>query len=105
MNINPSAAASVAGIGRAVAKGGTSDDQTIQDRSNQSKELAPGGKSEAVDQVDAGDPTKDRGGDGRQVLDVFEHDENKKETPPEEDPSRSPDPENTGHDGHLDLQA
>ena len=113
MNINPSAAAPIAGVGRAVAKGGTTDDQVNQARADQSKQTAPGGKSEGPDQLDAGDQTQDRGGDGRQVLDVFEHHEESGEGQ-EEQPEESLQEESTidlessdasDQDGKLDFQA
>ena len=105
MNIPSAAAASVAGIGRAIAKGGTSDDQMTQARADQTKQTAPGGKSEGVEQLEAGDPTQDRGGDGRQVLDQFESQEEEGKLADPESQTESADDGSDDADGHLDFKA
>ncbi|MDA8744015.1 hypothetical protein N9N28_05210 [Rubripirellula amarantea] len=116
MNINPSAAASVAGTSRAAAKGGDADKLASDATAKQASSQSPTGKTDAVDQLDAGDQTQDRSGDGRQTLDVFE--ESKKENAEDQsgseelsgtdDPSLADDehkrlPEIV--DGHLDFDA
>ena len=101
MNINPAAAASVAGTARAAAKGGDSDNQSTQATARQSAADAPGGKDASDTSVDAGDQTSDRDANGRQVLDVFERGNGEKKQ--EEDPETAA-PKST-HDGHLDLEA
>ena len=74
MNINPAAAASIAGTSRAAARGGEADSQTAEANRQQDRVNAPAGKSgEAA--VDAGEETDDRGADGRQLLDSFERSE------------------------------
>jgi hypothetical protein len=72
MNINPSAAASVAGTSRAAARGGEADSQAIESTRQQAKSESPGGKAADSNAIDAGDQTGDRHGNGRQVLDQFE---------------------------------
>ena len=104
MNINPSAAASLAGTGRAAAKGGESDGQAIESSRQQSRAEKPGGKSSQSSAIDAGDQTGDRGGNGRQVLDRFERSDSPEESPTEESPNRSaPSTGSTGQ--NLDLEA
>jgi hypothetical protein len=101
MNINPAAAASVAGTARAAAKGGESDNQANQAAARQSSAQAPGGKAEGDNSLDAGEQTSDRDANGRQVLDVFERSD---EQDSQEEPPSAPKPNST-HDGHLDLEA
>jgi hypothetical protein len=73
MNINPSAAAaSIAGTGRAAARGGEADAQAMEATRQQATADKPGGKSADSNAIDAGDQTSDRDGDGRQLLDQFE---------------------------------
>lgn len=103
MNINPSAAASVAGTSQAAARGGDADNQSTEATSRQSAAEKPGGKSADSSAVDAGDQTGDRDGNGRQLLDVFERSGEHEES--HEDPQRqhnSVSPEGSGE--HLDLQ-
>ncbi len=110
MNINPSAAAAVAGTSRAAARGGESDNQATEARRQQSVSEKPGGKAADSSEIDAGDQTGDRGGDGRQAMDVFERTEDSnqqsdsQESPPlpQDDPT-SPSPDGSGQ--RLDLQA
>ena len=104
MNINPSAAASLAGTGRAAAKGGEADGQAIENSRQQSRADKPGGKSSQSNEIDAGDQTGDRGGNGRQVLDRFERSDSSEEHSTEESaPRNSP---STGSSGqNLDLEA
>ena len=74
MNINPSAAAaSIAGTSRAAARGGEADNQAIESTRQQSTSEKPGGKAADSNAIDAGDQTGDRDGNGRQILDQFEH--------------------------------
>lgn len=104
MNINPSAAASVAGTSRAAARGGEADNQASEATSKQGTAEKPGGKASDSSAVDAGDQAGDRHGDGRQVLDVFEHSEQEETSEQETDTNRRPaSPEGSG--GHLDLEA
>lgn len=103
MNINPtSAAASVAGTSRAAAKGGETDKQAVDATGKQSAAENPGGKSSESNALDAGDQAGDRGGDGRQVLDVFEHPERRDSNPqPAPDEAQA----KPAPDGHLDFEA
>ena len=80
MNINPSAsAASIAGTGRAAARGGEADSQAVEATRQQAAADKPGGKSADSNAVDAGDQTGDRHGNGRQMLDQFvRHDDRDK---------------------------
>jgi hypothetical protein len=103
MNINPNAAASVAGTSRAAARGGKADSQASESTRQQSTTENPAGKASQSSAVDAGDQTEDRGGNGRQVLDVFEREEEQQEQPPESQPRQSAGPDGTGE--HLDLEA
>jgi hypothetical protein len=108
MNINPAAAASIAGTARAAGRGGESDNQATESTRQQSTTEAPAGKS-SESAVDAGDQTQDRGGDGRQVLDVFEHAEQEDQQPEEQQdadqqqPRGGASPEGSGE--NLDLEA
>ncbi|KAA1261618.1 hypothetical protein LF1_41690 [Rubripirellula obstinata] len=101
MNINPAAAASVAGTSRAAAKGGESDNQAAQASARQSAATSPGGKADGDNSLEAGEQTGDRDANGRQILDVFERsgEEQKQGESPEEQEASS------NHDGHLDLEA
>lgn len=104
MNINPAAAASVAGTSRAAARGGEADNQASEATKRQSTAEQPAGKAVDSSEVDAGDQTGDRGGNGRQVLDVFDHEENE----PESDDSAATErpPNNASdEDGHIDFTA
>lgn len=105
MNINPSAAASVAGTTHAAAKGGDADNQASESVRQQSTAETPGGKAADSNAVDAGDQTDDRGGNGREVLDIFQRSD--EEQPQEEQQDASPrnpaSPDGSGE--HLDLQA
>lgn len=106
MNINPSAAASVAGTARAAAKGGEADNQASESTRQQSTADKPGGKVSDSNAVDAGDQTGDRGGDGRQVLDLFQKSDDgdsAQESKPDRDTSHRPSPDGAGE--HLDLEA
>jgi hypothetical protein len=102
MNINPAAAASVAGTSRAAAKGGESDNQAAEASARQSAAKSPGGKVDGDNSLEAGEQTSDRDANGRQVLDVFERSDEEK--PKTEMQSEDPSP-NSKHDGHLDLEA
>ena len=104
MNINPTAAASVAGTGRAAARGGESDNQAIESTRAQSTADKPAGSSTDSNAVDAGDQTDDRGGNGQQTLDVFERAEQSDPSSDENSGQRkSASPSGTGE--NLDLQA
>jgi hypothetical protein len=103
MNINPAAAAAVAGVSRAAAQGGEADCRAAEASNQQAKAEAPAGKTNETT-VAAGDQTQDRGGDGRQLLDVFErHDEK----PPSDEAAteQSSDTKPAPPEGHIDLQA
>lgn len=103
MNIHPAAAASIAGVSRAASRGGDADNQAIEATRQQSAAEKPAGKSpEAA--VDAGDQTDDRGGDGRQVLDVFERKE-KHPQPQDDAESTTPGDSTDQPDQHIDLLA
>jgi hypothetical protein len=109
MNINPAAAASIAGTSSAAGRGGESDNQANEASRQQSASETPAGKS-SESAIDAGDQTQDRGGDGRQVLDVFEKaddEEQQQEELQKEDQqekrSNGASPEGSGE--HLDLEA
>jgi len=106
MNINPSAAASVAGTSQAAAKGGDADNQATEATRQQSRADAPAGKATDTNAVDAGDQTDDRGGNGQQVLDVFERSEEEEQEGDEQEsrPQSNP-PSADGSGEHLDLQA
>ena len=106
MNINPSAAASVAGTAHAAAKGGDADNQASERVNQQSTVDKPAGKAADSNAVDAGDQTGDRGGDGRQVLDTFQKSD-EQETPPDpaEDHATPHPPSPDGSGEHLDLEA
>ncbi len=103
MNINPSAASIVAGTSRAAARGGESDNQAIEANKQKARAEKPGGKTADSNAVDAGDQTGDRDGNGRQVLDVFQSDDEEHTgDPPEPKSSKSVAPEGAG--GNLDLE-
>jgi hypothetical protein len=103
MNINPAAAASVAGTSRAASRGGEADNQATEATRRQSAANAPGGKtSEAA--IDAGDQTQDRGGNGRQVLDVFEHHEENEDQEEDSQPKQGKNVSPEGSGEHLDLE-
>lgn len=104
MNINPSAAASVAGSSRAASRGGEADNQAVEATRQQSVAEKPAGKSADSNAVDAGDQTGDRGGNGRQLLDVFDRSDDADSSPDEMSTQRNPvSADGTGE--HLDLQA
>jgi hypothetical protein len=105
MNINPSAAAAVAGTSRAAARGGEADNQATESTRQQSAAETPGGKPSDSNAVDAGDQTGDRGGNGQQVLDIFERgDEEENEQQEDAAPNANPaSPDGSGE--NLDLQA
>ncbi|MCG8650201.1 MAG: hypothetical protein MI861_10220 [Pirellulales bacterium] len=119
VNINPNAASIVAGTARAAARGGEADNQAAQASNRQAVSESPGGKDSESNALDAGDQTGDRGGDGRQTLDVFEKSESSdsedQQSEATEDSGGSASNDGSGsHDGtdsndgaggHLDLQA
>lgn len=85
MNINPSAAAaSIAGTGRAAARGGEADSQAVESTRQQTTADKPGGKSADSNAIDAGGQTGDRHGNGRQMLDQFARHDDRDEPQPEE---------------------
>ena len=104
MNINPSAAASVAGTARAAAHGGDAENQSAEATSRQSAAEKPGGKATDSSAVDAGDQTGDRDGNGRQLLDVFER-AGEQEEAQEETPRQPNSVSGEGSGEHLDLEA
>ena len=103
MNINPNAAASVAGTSRAAARGGDADNQSTEAASRQSTAEKPAGKAADSSAVDAGDQTGDRSGNGRQLLDVFEHTGEQEEAHEEPPQHNSASAEGSGE--HLDFEA
>lgn len=105
MNINPAAAALIAGTARAAAKGGDSDARASQDTARQSAARAPGGKDAADTSIEAGDQTSDRDANGRQVLDIFERNSDESKQEDSEPTPRSDSQRQSNHEGHLDLEA
>ncbi len=106
MNINPSAAASVAGTARAAARGGEADNQASEATRQQSTAEKPGGKAVDSSAVDAGDHADDRYGDGRQTLDTFEKSDSDQEQAESQETAAPPSPPSENGSGeHLDLQA
>ena len=106
MNIQPSAAAaSIAGTDRAAARGGEADAKRSEAMRQKAVSESPGGKATDSSAIDSGQETTDRGGDGRQVLDMFE----KSNKPDEEtvDDQNSPRQgiNSDTQGGHLDLEA
>ena len=103
MNIQPgAAAASIAGVGRAAARGGQHDHQVADSTRQQSTASMPAGKSPDASAVDAGEATSDRGGDGRQTYDHFtKHDQDS------ESDSTTPTEPNVGPSAaeHIDFLA
>lgn len=105
MNVNPSAAASVAGSSYAASRGGDADNQASEATRQQSKAENPGGKPADSNSLEAGDQAGDRGADGRQVLDTFERSDQQQESSEEETPSEKQSVSQEGTGGKLDLQA
>ena len=104
MNIQPNGSASLAGTSHAAARGGEADNQAAEATRQQARTDRPAGKSSDSKAVDAGDEAGDRGGNGSQMLDVFEHSEEQEGTPEDRSPDRRPaSGEGTGE--HLDLEA
>lgn len=105
MNIVPSGAiAGIAGTSQAAAKGGEADKQATDATSKQVAAEKPAGKSE-LQPLDAGAKTGDRGGDGRQLLDVFEKHDDDAEPEPETPKQKPDDLANQAADGHIDFTA
>lgn len=106
MNINPSAAASVAGTSRASARGGESDNQAAESTRQQSRTEAPAG-STGESTVEANDQTTDRDANGRQLYDTFESSEPEQEN--QEETGQENPPRNTatedGKGNALDVEA
>ncbi|MEE2934959.1 MAG: hypothetical protein VYA84_03075 [Planctomycetota bacterium] len=71
MNINPAAAAAVAGTARAVSRGGEADNQATEMTRQQAKVDSPAAAS-GESTVNAGENTEDRDANGRQLYDIFE---------------------------------
>ncbi len=106
MNIQPTAAAaSVAGTGRGVARGGETEKRATIAASQQADADKPAGKTSGASAVDEGEKTGDRGGDGRQLYDDFESHEEHREEAKDESPAQpaSP-PSQPGTGEHLDLE-
>ena len=111
MNIQGShAAISIAGTSIAAAKGGESDKQGSESASQLATSGRPAGRDAATPEVDPGEHLGDRGGDGRQLYDTFEHREERDPTPSDEDPeehSHSDGPASASDPAtcsHLDLE-
>ncbi len=107
MNIQPNpAAASIAGVSHAAARGGEQDKQSAEAIRQQKTAEAPGGKSKDSSAIDAGDRAGDRDADGRQTYDHFE-----KSQPPNDETAQAS--EETQHQtestqippDHIDFQA
>ncbi len=115
MNLNINSAASIAGTSRAAAKGGEHDAQASETANRQITRDSPAGKPNDSSAIDAGEQTGDRGGNGKQMLDVFQHgeDQEQQESPPDETRCENESQhdankidETDGDSGnHLDLQA
>ncbi|QDT06639.1 hypothetical protein K227x_50550 [Rubripirellula lacrimiformis] len=112
MNINPTpAAASVAGVSRAVAKGGESEKQATDATNKLAASETPGGNHAELSEIDKGSPTGDRGGDGRQDLDTFEGHDDESQNSDDNGETGSSDiaatakQPTTDADGHLDFEA
>lgn len=104
VNINPAAAAAVAGTARAASRGGEADNQATETTRQQAKVESPaGGTGEST--VHAGEHTEDRDANGRQLYDIFEQSEREtadhQEAPTEH--RKSVNAEGVG--GGLDLEA
>ncbi|MDG2223359.1 MAG: hypothetical protein P8L85_18395 [Rubripirellula sp.] len=104
MNINPAAAASVAGTARAASRGGEADNQATETTRQQAKVESPAGATGETT-VHAGEHTEDRDANGRQLYDTFEQGEpetaEQEEAPPGDRKSVNAD----GIGGELDLEA
>lgn len=114
--VNP--AASLAGTGRAAARGGEAESQASEAARQQSTAETPAGKSPDQSAVDAGQQTDDRDGHGQQSLDIFER-RKKQPDESEAEPEKAAadeagdracesaeiDRDNGAPGGHLDLQA
>jgi len=101
MNINPSAAASVAGTSRAAALGGEAGAQAIESTRQQSTAEKPGGKSADSNAIDAGEQAGDRNGNGRQILDQFEHREESEEQTPDDQVMKGNDLDEAGEQSSV----
>lgn len=107
MNINPAAAASVAGTARAAARGGEADNQATESTRQQSKADAPAGAA-ADSTVHAGDQTQDRDANGQQMYDTFQSSDDEdqnQEQPSEPESSERKSVNKDGVGGELDLEA
>ena len=106
MNIQPSAAAaSIAGTDRAAARGGEADAKRSEASRQKSVSEAPAGKAADSSAVDSGQETTDRGGDGRQVLDVFERASEPEEEAVADEGNSGEAVNSETQGGNLDLQA
>lgn len=106
MNIQPSAAAaSIAGTDRAATRGGEADAKRGEASRQKSVAESPGGKSADSSALDSGQETSDRGGDGRQVLDIFERSSETEEESAGEGGKDDRAPNRDTEGGHLDIQA
>ena len=110
MNIQGShAAISIAGTSTAAAKGGETDKQGSESASQLATSDKTAGSDAVTPEVDPGEHLGDRGGDGRQLYDTFEHREERDPTPSEEAEERShsdgPTPASDPSTcSHLDLE-
>tara|TARA_R110002049_G_scaffold305056_1_gene500981 strand:- start:16568 stop:16903 length:336 start_codon:yes stop_codon:yes gene_type:complete len=106
MNIQPSAAAaSIAGTDRAATRGGEADAKRGEASRQQSAAEAPGGKAADSSALDSGQETADRGGDGRQVLDIFEQSAKDEEEQAADQESSKSSANQESQGNHLDLEA
>ncbi len=107
MNIPPTpnaATTSLAGVSRAAARGGEHEKRLGEAARQQQVGDAPAGKAADEPSVDAGDATGDRGGDGRQIYDLFEKQSSSQEQSSEESPSSSVD-QTAPPSEHIDFEA
>lgn len=103
INPNPNAANSIAGTARAAARGGEATNRAVDANNKQATAEKPAGKAADSDAIDPGDQTEDRGGNGQQVLDVFQRgdeEESREESTPKSKKSISPE----GAGGNLDFE-
>ena len=106
MNIQPNAAtAAIAGTERAAARGGESDAKRSEANRQKSVAESPDGKAADSSEVDSGQETADRGGDGRQVLDVFQRSEDSQDETDQESDQQTQSTNADGQGNHLDLEA
>ena len=109
MNIHTNPMVTLAGTTIAAAKGGETDKQGSESASQLATSDKPAGRDTVTPEVGPGEHLGDRGGDGRQLYDSFEHREESDRTPSEDADESS----HSGSDAsaseqctspHLDLE-